>query len=48
MNLPPSEHEKAAADGIDIRNHKRRPRMDYDQLEHELKQKRNTNHAKRK
>jgi hypothetical protein len=46
--IPDCEIEKAAQDGVDLRNYKRRPRMDYDTLEHELKLRKGTNHAKRK
>lgn len=32
MNLPPQQIELAAADGIDIRNYKKRPNADWDQI----------------
>lgn len=46
--IPPDQAEIAAADGVDIRNHKPRPRMDWDILEHELKLRKEQGHAKRK
>ena len=50
MNIPTQQIEQAVADGkgAELREHKRRPRMDYDMLEHELKLRKGTNHAKRK
>lgn len=42
--IPPDQAEIAAADSVDIRNHKRRPNVDWDIIEDESKMKR-SNHA---
>ena len=46
MNLPTQQYELATQDGVDLRNHRRRPMWDYDIIEQEQKQKQKQKRSK--